>query len=299
MMREAAPRDARRERLVAILLMCGAVLCFAALDTTAKWLNRELPTLQTVWGRYAFNVLFVVMIVNPWTTPGVGRTRKPVLQGLRSLLLLASTICNFAAIRHLQLAETMSINFAMPLIVALLAGPLLGEWVGPRRLVAILIGFTGVLLVARPGYGQAQPAILYAFAGTICYALYAITTRMLAAHDSTATTLLLSGLAGVAALTPLQPIIWTPPPSTLAWILFVTTGGWGALGHWLLILAHARAPAAVLAPFVYTQIAWIVALGYLVFGDVPDRLTILGSGIVIASGLYLLHRERARGGTGA
>jgi drug/metabolite transporter (DMT)-like permease len=103
-----------------------------------------------------------------------------------------------------------------------------------------------------------------------------------------------SGLAGAVLMTPLLPFIWTTPASALTWILLVATGAFGALGHWLLILAHARAPAPILSPFIYTQIVWMLALGYVLFGDWPDHWTLLGSAIVIASGLYLLCRERVR-----
>jgi drug/metabolite transporter (DMT)-like permease len=103
-----------------------------------------------------------------------------------------------------------------------------------------------------------------------------------------------SGLAGLAVMTPLLPFLWITPASPLVWILLVALGVFGAVGHWLLILAHARAPAPILSPFMYTQIVWMLVLGYVVFGDWPNVWTLLGSGIVIASGLYLLSRERLR-----
>lgn len=289
----------RRQRLVAILLMCSAVVCFSALDATAKWLNPSVGPLLVVWARYTASAVLVSLFVNPWTTPHLGRTERPWLQAGRSLLLLLSTALNFIALQYLQLSQTTSILFATPLLVALMAGPLLGEWVGPRRLGAIAVGFVGVLIVARPGFGGMHPAAFLSVAGAVCYALYAIWTRILAAHDSSATTLFYSGLAGLALMTPALPFIWTAPASPLVWALLVATGAFGALGHWLLILAHARAPAPVLSPFIYTQIVWMVGLGYILFGDVPDHWTILGAGVVIASGLYLLYRERVRGAPGS
>jgi drug/metabolite transporter (DMT)-like permease len=117
---------------------------------------------------------------------------------------------------------------------------------------------------------------------------------MLAAYDSSATTLFYSGIAGVVLVTPIVPFVWTTPHDPLVWVMMLAVGAWGGFGHWLLILAHARAPAPVLSPFIYTQIVWMIALGYLVFGDLPDRWTLIGAAIVIASGLYLLYRERGR-----
>jgi drug/metabolite transporter (DMT)-like permease len=139
-----------------------------------------------------------------------------------------------------------------------------------------------------------HPAAFLSVIGAVCYALYGISTRVLAAHDPSATTMFYSGIAGVVVLSPALPAIWTTPPSLGVWAVMLLMGAFGAVGHWLLILAHARAPAGVLAPFIYTQIVWMLALGYFVFGDWPDRWTILGAGVVVASGLYLLYRERVR-----
>ena len=289
-----AATDARRERLVGIVLMCGAVLLFSGLDATAKWLSRDLPTPQIVWARYCANVLMVLAVLNPWTKPGVTRTSKPMLQVVRSCLLFGSTLLNFLAVRYLQLAETTSITFMTPLIVALLAMPILGERIGPRRLGAIMVGFCGVLLVTRPGLGGIHPAALFSVAGCFCYGLYAILTRMLAAHDRPETTLVYSGLAGVVVLTPMLPLFWVSPQSPLTWALMVSMGVYASVGHYLLILAHQRAPAAILSPFMYTQLVWMIGLGYVLFGDLPDHWTLAGSLIVIASGLYLLSFERRR-----
>jgi drug/metabolite transporter (DMT)-like permease len=286
--------DERRRRLVGIALMCVAILSFSFLDASAKWLNQTLDPLLTVWVRYVGSIVFVSLFVNPWTTPGVARTRRPWLQAGRSLLLLGSTALNFIALQYLQLTETVSIMFAAPLLVALLAGPLLGEWAGPRRLAAIAVGFAGVLIITRPGFGGMHPAAFLSLAGALCYALYSIATRRLAGSDSSATTMFYSGLAGLALMTPIVPWVWSVPESGLVWILMIVVGACGAFGHWLLILAHARAPAPVLSPFIYTQIVWMIVLGFFLFGDLPDGWTLAGSAIVIASGLYLLYRERVR-----
>lgn len=290
-----ARAKARHDRLVGIGLMCGALACFAGLDSSAKWLGTQgLDPVLVTWARYFFSVAIVSTILNPWTTPGVSRTRRPGLQVIRSLLLLLSTILNFVALRYLQLAETMSIQFGAPLLVALIAGPMLGEWVDRRRLAAIGVGFLGILVIARPGLGGMHPAALLSVAGTICYAFYNVTTRILSRHDSSSTTLFYSGLAGVALMTPALPWVWSTPSSALVWVVLIALGGFGTLGHWLLILAHARAPAPILAPFVYTELLWMVALGYLIFGDLPSRWTVAGATVVVGSGLYLLSRERFR-----
>jgi drug/metabolite transporter (DMT)-like permease len=278
--------------------MFGATICFACLDTTAKWLNAEMNPLQTTFARYLVSMILIAAVVNPVTSPGLLRARRPGLQAIRSLLLLFSTMANFIALRYLQLAEATAIIFAAPLIVALLSGPLLGERVGPRRMAAVAVGFVGVLIVMRPGLGALHPIALLSFFGAVSYALYTLSTRFLASHDSTHTTLFYSGLAGVILLAPVLPFIWTWPRSGLEWALLLSTGAWGGLGHFLLIVAHRRAPAAVLAPFIYTQMVWMLVFGWFIFDQIPDMWTLIGAGIVVASGLYLLYRERVvRGGS--
>jgi drug/metabolite transporter (DMT)-like permease len=139
-----------------------------------------------------------------------------------------------------------------------------------------------------------HPAALLSLTGAVAYAFYGITTRMLASTDSSATTIIYSSLAGIVLMTPLLPWVWTTPSSPLTWALLMMTGFFGAVGHWLLVLAYARAPAVILSPFIYSQIVWMLALGYIVFGDWPDPWTFAGAGIVIASGLYLLYREQVK-----
>jgi drug/metabolite transporter (DMT)-like permease len=283
----------RASRLTGIALMCGAVACFAMLDTTAKYLNLYMSTLQVVWARYTGAFLFPFIVSNPWTRPGLTRTNRPALQIARSVLLLASTLCNFLALRYLQLAEAIALVFSTPFFVAALSGPVLGEWVHWRRWTAIAVGFLGVLVVTRPGAGSFQPAALLSLTAALCYALYSIATRVLARTDSNETTLFYSNIVGALALLPVVPFVWTTPSDPLVIALMVATGAIGSFGHYLLIAAHRLAPAAVLSPFIYTEIVLVTATGFLVFGDVPNRSTLTGAAIVVASGLYILHRERA------
>jgi drug/metabolite transporter (DMT)-like permease len=286
--------SADRDRYIGIGLMCAALACFACLDACAKWLGRGMDPLQVTWVRYAVSVVMVSAVLNPWSRPGLLRTKKPWLQAIRSLLLVVSTALNFIALQYLQLAETISIIFMTPMLVALLAVPVLGERVGPRRLVAIAVGFVGVLIITRPGFGGLHPAVVLSVLGCIAYAFYNLLTRLLASHDSSETTMFYSGIAGVIVMTPILPFVWSMPSGWSVWAVMVLLGGFGALGHWFIIEAHRRAPAGTLAPFIYSQIIWMVSLGWLVFDQWPDRWTFIGGSIVIASGLYLLYRERVR-----
>ncbi|MGL4437753.1 MAG: DMT family transporter [Bosea sp. (in: a-proteobacteria)] len=283
------------DRMTGIAMMCGALAVFSVLDASAKWISVHMHPLQSVWARYAVSVVLVMLVLNSWTRPGVMTTRAPVLQGIRSLLLLLSTVLNFMALQYLQLAEAMTIMFATPLLIALISGPFLGEWPGPRRLIAIGVGFLGVLVVMRPGTGGLHPAAFLSLAGVFCYAFYNLTTRKLASIDSSETTMVYSGVAGVFLMTPFMFYLWTTPATLGIWAVMLLMGACGAFGHWLIIGAHRRAPAAVLAPFMYTQLVWMLILGWLIFGQWPDRWTLGGGMIVVISGLYLLYRERVKG----
>jgi drug/metabolite transporter (DMT)-like permease len=286
---------ARRQRLIGIALMCGAVATFSCLDTTGKYLLHHMHPLQVVWLRYTGAFLLALLFLNPVTRPGMLVTRRPWLQVGRSALLLLSTALNFFALQFLQLDEALSILFSTPFIVAVLCGPLLGEWVGWRRWIAIGVGFLGVLLVARPGFGGLHPAALLSLGSAVCYSLYSISTRVLARSDSSETTLFYSNLVGALAMLPIVPFVWSMPSSWFIILLMVVIGAFGSFGHYLLIRGHRLAPASVLAPFIYTQLVWTTTLGFLVFGDVPHRWTIVGGLIVVGSGLYLLYRERKVG----
>lgn len=284
--------EQRRQRLIGIALMCGAVACFACLDAMAKYLVGHLDTLQVVAMRFIAAFLVALIISNPITRPDLLRTTRPVLQFVRGLMLISTTIFNFFAFRYLQLDEALAILFSTPFLVAILAGPILGEWVGWRRWTAIGIGFIGVLVVIRPGLGGMQWAALLSVAAAILYASYSIATRMVMRHDSAETTLFCANLVGALIMLVALPFVWTVPPSLLDFALLLGVGAFGSLGHYLLILAHHRAPASVLSPFIYTQLVWASALGYLIFAQVPSGWTLAGAAIVVASGLYLLNRER-------
>ena len=273
--------------------MCGAVVCFALLDAMAKYLAGHMDPLQVAGMRFVSAFIIALMFSNPFTRRGLLKSGQPTLQILRGLMLVSTTILNFLAFRYLQLDEALAILFSTPFLVAIAAGPLLGEWVGWRRWTAIIVGFIGVLVVIRPGMGGGmQWAALFSVGAAIFYAAYSITTRMVSRTDSSETTLFYGNLVAVCVMAPLLPFVWKGPLSLLDFGLLVAVGALGSFGHYLMIAAHRRAPASVLSPFMYTQLVWATTLGLLVFGDIPTQWTMVGATIVVASGLYLLYRER-------
>ena len=292
-----AANEQRRQRLVGIALMSGAVALFACLDAMAKYLGGHMDPVQVTGIRYLSAFVLALIFSNPLTRPGLLKTTRPGLQIVRGLLMLLTTLFNFFAFRYLQLDEALAILFSTPFLVAIMAGPILGEWVGWRRWTAIAVGFFGVLVVIRPGLGGIQWAALLSVASAIFYAGYAIATRMIMRHDSSETTLLYANVVGVVIMLPILPFVWTAPPSAFDMMLLLAVGAFGSAGHFLLILAHDRAPASVLSPFMYTQLLWAVTFGYLVFSNVPSQWTLAGAAIVVGSGLYLLYREQKVRGT--
>jgi drug/metabolite transporter (DMT)-like permease len=271
--------------------MVGAAACFALLNAAAKYLAPDLPVLQLLWARTAGHLVFVVAAFGPRYGRRLFVTRDPASQLIRSLMLLGSTAFNFAALRHIGLATAAAINFTSPLIVALLAAPLLGERVGGRRWAAAAVGFLGVLVVLRPGAEAVQLAALYSLGTAACYAVYQVLTRRVAAHDPPETTVGYSALVGTALTSALVPFGWTRPRSAAAVLLLLSMGLTGGSGHYLVARAYMWAPASVVSPFNYVQLLGAAVTGYVVFGDVPGVSLWAGAALIIGSGLFIAYAE--------
>jgi len=293
--RTNAEAEDRRMRFLAIALMCATMICFTGQDTCAKWLSASLPVAQIVWARYIGAALIALVASRSLSRPAMLLSRRPRLQLVRSVLLFCSTTANIFAVRELQLSETATISFLTPVFVALLAGPVLGERVGTERMIAIALGFLGVLIATRPGTAAFQPIVLLAVVGVVCNSGYVLATRKLAGADSAQTTLAWTQIAGLVLLTPILPWIWRHPHSAIDWFVMAAMGVFAATSHGMLIVAHRFAPAPILTPFTYTQLIWMIVSGVLVFGDWPATATLLGAALVVACGAYLALREQ-RGG---
>jgi len=286
--------DSARSRRIGIALMVLATLCYSVIDMTGKWLVRELPVIEVVWLRFATHVLWMAVLLAPRHGRSMFRMRSPQLQALRGAMLAAMTALNFWALRYLQLAETGAIQFSVPLLIVLLSAWWLHEPLEVRRWVAIVAGFVGVLLVMRPGSAAFHPAILLAAANAVLAAVFNMLTRRMAASESPESMQLISALIAALVLAPLALPQLEQPRSALSWAVIGLCGLAGGIGHQLSAMAHRHATAAVLAPFLYQQILYMVLWGWLVFDQMPDAFVVAGALVVVGSGLWLLLPELRR-----
>jgi drug/metabolite transporter (DMT)-like permease len=281
----------RRQQVRGIAMIVAAFGMFSLLDAAAKSLLPALNPPTIVFLRYAIGLIFALGWIACIGDAGLFRSSHPRTQFLRGVLLLGSTAFNFTALQYLQLAQTAAIMFSNPLWVCALSHLVLQERVGSRRWTAVIIGFCGVLMVMRPGGEDFHPAMFLSILAALSGALYQLTTRRVGADDRSETSLLFGTLWGAACALPATAFSFEMP-SGWEWPVLVFAGFCGSFGHYLLIAAHRLAPASLLAPYSYTQILWMMVLGLILFGQVPDRWTLIGAAIVAASGLYVFHRER-------
>jgi drug/metabolite transporter (DMT)-like permease len=283
--------------LRAVTLMLAAMLCFALLDATSKHLSQTFNVPLLVWARYTVHCLAMAAFLGPRHGLGLVRTKRPAAQIVRALLLVAVTGFAMAAFRVMPLAETTALIFITPLIVALLAGPLLGEKVGLPRWIAALVGFGGMVLIARPGSALEPAGIVYTTIAAICYAFYQIQTRKMTATEQPLTMVFYTALTGTAAMSLALPWIWSgPAPTALEALMICSLALYGGTGHFLLTHAFRHAPASTLAPFLYAQLIWASLLGWLFYDQWPDALSIAGMVTIVAGGVTVALVERSAAG---
>jgi drug/metabolite transporter (DMT)-like permease len=277
-----------------IALFIAASVCLAGINTLVKLAARGLPVLEVSWGRYLFSLPFLGFLLPRLPAERPLASSRPLLQLGRAALLLVVTLMLFAAITYIPLVDAIAIGQTTPLIVTALAGPLLGEQAGGSRWAAVGAGFLGVLVIIRPGLSVVHWAALIVLAAAGFNALYYISTRALASVDRPETTVVYTAIIGTVVLTLTLPFVWSRPDlGQLAEL--VALGALGFASQYLMTLAYMRAPASTLAPYTYLVIVWLGVLGYLVFGEVPDIGTILGTLVVVSAGLYLYrHEARSR-----
>lgn len=294
-LRRTMTAPASRSPLTGIAIIVSGFLIIPAMDALGKYLMQSYSVWQVSWARFFFHFLFLAPFVLWRYRLKAILLPKQRLQILRGGFLMGATICFFGALAQLPLADTLALSFVSPLIVTLLSPWLLGETVGWRRRLAVLVGFLGVLVIVRPGFQSVGLGAILALASGGCFAFYVIATKKLAGSAPPIVTLAYTALLGCVVLSGLMVVggesVWRWPSSE-AWLMMAGIGAVAVIGHFLLISAYDYADASLLAPFYYCEMVMSATLGYLIFGDFPDAWTWLGIAIIVASGVYIALRER-------
>jgi drug/metabolite transporter (DMT)-like permease len=280
--------------MAGVALALGAVACFGALDTTTKFVSASVPLLMALWCRYAFQAVLTTATVLPQRGMSVLRTRNPRFQWLRGALLLTSSLLAFASLKYMPVGEFTAIMMIAPLAITVLAATLLKEHVSPLRWILVVGGFAGTLVIIRPGGEAFQWASLLPLGVVASNAWFQVLTSKMARTEDPVTMHLYTGWVGTLLATLGLPFVWTPLPHWWLWLALLFMGLMGAIGHFFLILAYQRAPAATLTPYLYAQIAFAMLGGWLVFSHVPDAWSMIGIvaiAICGAGGAWLTLRE--------
>ena len=282
----------QNERL-GIFLMVTTTIVFASQDGLSKYLATEYNVYMVVMIRYWFFAAFIMTISSrkPGGIKQVAKTKTPLLQIFRSLVLVAEMCVTVLAFTLLGLAETHAIFASYPLIIAMLSGPILGEHVGWRRWLAICVGFFGILIILNPGNGIFSPYALVPLAGAILFALYGLLTRYAGQYDNSSTSFFWTGIVGCIAMTAIGLNFWDPV-SQADWSIMLILSASGMLGHFLLIKCYEVAEASTVQPFAYLQLIWASLIGVIIFGEKITTNVLLGACIVVGAGLFTLWRER-------
>ncbi len=280
--------------MAGVALAVGAVACFGALDTTTKFVTVSVPLLMALWCRYAFQSVLTTVSVLPRRGMAVLRTRNPRFQWLRGVLLLTSSLLAFASLKYMPVGEFTAIMMIAPLAVTLLAATLLKEYVSPLRWILVIGGFAGTLVIIRPGGDTFQWASLLPLGLVVTNAWFQVLTSKMARTEDPVTMHFYTGWVGTLLTSLALPFVWTQLPHWWLWAALCFMGAMGAIGHFLLILAYQRAPAATLTPYLYAQIAFAMLGGWLVFSHVPDGWSLVGIATIAvcgAGGAWLTLRE--------
>lgn len=279
-------------RAAGILWMLATMFCFITLDAIMKHLMESYSLVQVTWARFFFATVVAALACGR-NIRQLAVSIHPKQQLLRSVLLMSTTGMFNAGIRTVPLATGTTIMFLNPILVTILAVPMLGEKVGLQRALGVLAGFLGALIVIRPwqeGLGVYGHGVIFLLAAALLNANYQILTRKVRGDDPL-TSLLYTAAAGAVVTSLIVPWFWTWP-SAFDWLLLVASGLAGGLGHMFLIKSFRAAPASVVAPFSYSSLLWAVLFGLVIWGDWPDLWTWAGAAIIIGSGLYIFQRER-------
>jgi drug/metabolite transporter (DMT)-like permease len=288
------PAPGARTTLAGIALVVAAGGCFAALDTTTKFVSASVPLLMALWFRYAFQAVATTAAVLPVRGMSALRTLHPKFQVLRGVLLLASSLFAFASLKYMPVGEFTAIVMIAPLAITLLAATVLKERVSPMRWALVAGGFAGTLVIIRPGGEAFHWASLLPLGLVGTNAWFQVLTSKLARTEDPVTMHLYTGWVGTLIAGLALPFVWTTLPAWWLWAALCFMGLTATVGHFMLILAYQRAPAGTLTPYLYAQIAFAMLGGWIVFSHVPDGWSMVGMVMIAicgAGGAWLTVRE--------
>lgn len=276
-----------------ILLMTATSLVFAAQDGISRHLASEYNVFMVVMIRYWFFAAFVITFskLAHGSITKIARTEQPLLQILRGVLLVTEICVMVTAFVYLGLVESLAVFAVYPLIVAALSGPILGEFVGWRRWVAIAFGFVGVMIILQPGLKVFSPYAIIPLCSAVLFATYNLLTRYASAKDSTQTSFFWTGVAGAVAMTFVGVFYWEPM-TQIDWAWMGLLCLFGATGHYLLIKCYEVSEAGTVQPFAYLQLVFGSAIGIFFFGEILELTTLIGVIIIVLAGLFTLWRAQ-------
>lgn len=286
------PRTSTPHPLLGIAFMLAAMAILPFIDVFAKFLGQEgLPILIVVWARALFGGLMTLPFALRSEGARAFRPARPLHHLARAALLFGATFLFFTALKHLPIADALAIFFVNPLVIVVLSALVLREKVGPRRWAAVAVGFVGTLIIIRPGMVEMNPGTLYALGAGAALGSYFVMTRAIAgAADAMVLTFQTSAI-GAGVMTLALPVLWQGP-TPVQWLMLASLGVIATLGHFLITKAYEQAEASLLAPLAFTEIIMATVVGWYFFGDLPDRWTVLGVTILVASAIYISVRER-------
>jgi drug/metabolite transporter (DMT)-like permease len=266
--------------------------CIAIVDGIAKYLAPSINGVQVVWGYVGASLIFLlaVNLARGESLLSLARSRRPWLQVARGASLVCSLSALFVSLRYLPLAVATTVSFTAPLIIVALSGPILGERVGAARWMAVAVGMLGALLVVRPGSDVFAWASLLTLLGAFFFALFNIATRMLGGIDRPLTTVLYTFVVSTTLVSLAMPVVWVTPTAP-QWLLFAVSGLLGFVAHFSMARSLTLADASAVAPLHYVRLLWAIAIGVIVFGELPGPWTLAGGALIVASGIYVVGRK--------
>lgn len=274
-----------------VLLMLAGMFLFSAADMHSKYLTSSYHPVQIVWFRQ-LGLLAGVIIMLSIRGKSILQTKRPSLQIGRGVLAVCSGLLFVFAVQYVPLADAVAASFVAPFFLTIMGATFLGEKVGIRRWSAVAVGFVGALIIIRPGMGVIHPAAMLVVVAAACYAARQVIGRLLSDTDKTVTTIAYTSLTASFLISLPLPFFWHWPESGFHWLALFSMAILAGTGEVIVIKALEVAEAVVVAPIHYSLLVWGTLYGYLVFNQLPDQWTWIGTATIMAAGIYTLQRDK-------